>query len=53
MLELHPFCQYPNGGLELIGQTSDRQQELVLLRLDAGLPSGILAEAKETPDLVT
>jgi len=52
MLELHSFCQDTNGRLEAARETSHRQEELVLLRLDTGFSSGVFAETQEAADLV-
>ena len=52
MLELHAFRQNPNSRLEPAGETSYRQEELVLLRLDTGFSSGLFAETQEAADLV-
>jgi hypothetical protein len=52
MLQLHPFGQRPDSRFQTIGQTADGQQELVLLRLDAGLSRGVFTEAQKTTDLV-
>jgi hypothetical protein len=52
VLELHSFRQHADGRSNAFGQTSNSQQELVLLRLDARLSRGILAETEETADLV-
>jgi hypothetical protein len=44
--------QLANGRLGTIGQAFQRQQRLVLLRLDAMLSGLYLAELKEMPELV-
>jgi hypothetical protein len=52
MLELHSFRQNTNGRFEAAREPSHRQEELVLLWLDAGFSSGVFAETQEAADLV-
>jgi hypothetical protein len=52
VLQLHPFGQNSDRRLQLIGQSFDREQKLMLLRFDARFSCGVLAEAQKAPDLV-
>ena len=44
MLQLHSFGQRANGGFDTVGQASNGEEQLMLLRFDAGraLAPGIL-----------
>jgi hypothetical protein len=44
MLELHSLRQDTDGWLKALRETPYRQEELVLLRLDAGFSRGVFAE---------
>jgi hypothetical protein len=48
MLELHTLGQFTDAGNFTHRQTFDRQQQLVLLRLQSSSPCGLLAKAQET-----
>ena len=52
MLKLHSFRQHTDGRFDAIGKTSNRQQQLVLLRFDARLARGIFAETQEASYLI-
>lgn len=52
MLELHALRQNTDGWLKALRETSYRQEELVLLRLDAGFSGSVFAETQEAADLV-
>jgi hypothetical protein len=53
MLNLQPLREFADPGARSSGQTLHRQHQLVLPRLEAGFPGGLLAEMKETADFVT
>ena len=53
MLQLHSFGQRANGGLDTFGQTFNGEEQLMLLRFDAGLPGRILAKTKKATNLIT
>jgi hypothetical protein len=52
VLQLHAFGQNADRRFEAVGQPSYGQEQLVLLRLDAGLARGMLAETEKPADLV-
>lgn len=52
MLELQSLCQFANGRLAPLGQPSDGEEELVLLRLQSSGPGRFLATAEKAPQLV-
>lgn len=51
VLELHPLRENSDGRFEVFGQASYGQQELMLLRFDAGFSGGGFAEPQEATDL--
>jgi hypothetical protein len=53
MLQLHAFRQDAHRRFQVVRQPTHRQQELILLRLNAGLPRRRLAKAEKTANLVT
>ena len=53
MLQLHSFGQRANGGFDTVGQSSNGEEQLMLLRFDAGLPGRILAKTKKATNLIT
>lgn len=53
MAELHAPGQFVNGRIDPGRKSLDRQQELVLLRLQAARPGGLLAISQEPADLMT
>jgi len=52
MLELHSLGQNADRGLEPVRETSYREQKLMLLCLNAGSASGVLAETQEATNLI-
>jgi hypothetical protein len=52
MLNLKPFCEYPNSRLLLGRQSFNREKCLVLVRLDSRLARRLLAKIQESPDFV-
>jgi len=52
MLELHPFGQNSDGRFKVLRQTSNREQQLMLLWLDAGFARCVFAETQEATDLI-
>ena len=51
MLDEQPGGNLPNGRLDAFGKAVHRQQQLMLLRLDAVFFGGGLAEVEKAPDL--
>jgi hypothetical protein len=52
MLQLHSLRQNTDGRLKAVGKASHRQQQLVLLWLDAGGARDIFAETQKAADLI-
>ena len=52
MLQLHPFRQNSDGRFKILRKTANREQELMLLRFDAGLARGVFAETQKPTDLI-
>ncbi|HVR17195.1 MAG TPA: hypothetical protein VMS25_12615 [Candidatus Limnocylindrales bacterium] len=52
MLELHPFGQNSDGRFKTLRQTANREQQLMLLRLDASFTRCVFAETQEATDLI-
>jgi hypothetical protein len=53
MLDLQPFREHSNCCLSRLRQALNRQQRLMLLRLDPGGTGSLFAEIQKTPDLIT
>lgn len=52
MLKLHALGQFSNRRLPALWQSFERQQQLVLLRLNAGVTCRLLAEVQKPANLV-
>jgi hypothetical protein len=53
MLNLQPLRKISDAGAYTFGQPLQREQELVLARLQPGRPRRFFAEVKKAPDLVS